>query len=197
MYELGWLANITREMECCEARHEPSLCEKQFYEGSGEPQPPLGVDFLVEAGCQYQQASLNPYLAVGASVSGKYGTISATIASDRHLDVFGAFRYDYFFYDLPLSTISPVKVWTKPNGGVVTRFVVPYVGTEGRVFGSEAKSESQQNVHIGLARFNANSRFGFLTIFLHGGITTDYAAISNFEIRPFAQAGINVNLGTR
>lgn len=190
----GWLANISREMECCEARHEPSMCEKALVchgMGGCGTHPAFGINFLAEAGIQYQQRQLNPYLALGTSLSTEFGLAYATIATDRHLDIFGSFRYNFFFYDFPLNSLSPVKIWTKPNGGVVDRFMVPYIGTEGRLYGKDAWNESQQNIHIGLARFN-DSGLGFLTIFLHGGITVDYNNIT--RIRPFAQAGINVNL---
>lgn len=193
----GFLGNITRVMECCKSKQEPSECDVGMIACRGMSLPDKSILLLAEAGDDYRLGQHKPYLALGASNWGSRHLFSLFAGTNTDLDIYGSLRYQYHFLNFPFSMINPVSQWQSPESlWSSSHYGSLYIGTEINTWkniGSKADL-LEQNLHLGIASMSLRNKPRIPRIFVQCGIGYDY--LKHYSLEPYfvARAGIQFRL---
>lgn len=194
---VGFLGNITRVMECCKSKQEPSECNVGMIRCDGMSLPCRSNLLLVEAGNDYRFEQHKPYLALGVSNWGNRNLLSLFAGTTTSLDVYGSLRYHYHFLNFPFRMLNPVSQWQSPGSlWSSSHYGSLYIGSELKTWKSTGSNADllEQNLHVGFASMSPWDRPRIPRIFIQCGIGYDY--LKNYSLKPYvvAQAGIQFRL---
>lgn len=193
----GFLENITRVMECCKSKQEPSECNVGMIACHGISLPDKSILFLAEAGDHYRFGEHRPYLALGLSNWGNRNLLSLFAGTNSDLDMYGSLRYQYHFLNVPFRMLNPVSTWQSPGSlWSSSHYASLYIGSELNAWKSTGSKADllEQNLHLGFASMSPRNKPRIPRIFIQCGIGYDY--LKNYSLKPYfiAQAGIQFRL---
>jgi hypothetical protein len=192
------MANITRLMDCCKLKPEPSECDKALIFISDLGAPDNSFVFFAEPGCYFQQSKFTPYCGFGLSKEGNLLRGSFMIGTDIDLSLCGSLRFQYHFVSFPFSMLNPVRVWQSPNAEhVIERYGRLYLGTELKTrFNDKGRNYLEQNIHLGLAIVHTSIDAFLPRIFIQYGVGYDYLRISSSKLNSVVQLGLDMRIGS-
>lgn len=192
----NYIANITRVMDCCKNKSEPSECDKPMIYCATLGVPDKSFVFNIEVGSNYQQSEYIPYAGLGISKEGLFSRVSILAGTDSDFGFYGSLRYQYHFLSFPFSVFNPFSVWQSPTEQqTIYRYGRLYLGTELKTRINEAKYDFfEQNIHIGLAAVNTNTDAFIPRIFVQYGFGFDYLGTYSKSGYSFVQLGLNMKI---
>jgi hypothetical protein len=191
-----YMANITRLMDCCKLKPEPSECDKPLIFISLLEAPNHEFTFFAEPGCYFQQSKFTPYFGLGISKEGDLLKGGLMIGTDIDLSLCGAIRFQYHFVSFPFSILNPMRVWQSPNSkNVIERYGRLYLGTELKTrFNNKGRNYLEQNIHLGLSIVHTSVHAFLPGIFIQYGLAYDYLRINSTKLYSVIQLGLDMKI---
>jgi hypothetical protein len=202
----NYVPNIVREMECCEAKPEPSQCDDHIYYcdcrgggGGGFQQPGTDLTLIAEIGTHFQKPGTAPYIAFGLSKSYEANYSNFMIGTDINLSLFGSLRYEYHFFSFSYQAFNPFAKWQSPSKiRSIERYGQLYTGVEFKTKFNSADSLNyfEENLHFGIAILNTRLNALIPRMFIQAGVGYDYSRNISTGLYPIFQIGFTMKLVT-
>jgi len=200
-HDEGLIENITKDAMCPLQHYGDCIPRDTSLSGYSWDMPCymnmrgyMGLFIIGELGSYYQNDSLIPYASLGIEKRGLRSRLSLLAGTDIDWGFYGAFRYQYNFFEQPLRVFNPFNSWIKPGGGgrMYGQF---YLGTElkTRINGDEDPL-LEQNIHLGFAAVNNTSNPILSRGFFQFGYGHDYLRNQEKNFYPVLQVGIVFDL---
>ncbi len=197
---MNYIANITRDMECCKTDPEPSDCNKGMIGVLPWFCIPRNQDyrFVARAGVFYPQKTFLPFLGLGISKAQLITEEHLFIGVDLQNNLFASLEFDLYLLSFPWQMLSPFSNWQTPGPQLAfSNYAEVYVGSELRGhLNLNSSNNLYHTAHIGLCHTNAKPKAILNRIYLQSGIGFDYLDSNPFKSFGVAQFGIDLSIAS-